>query len=194
MADEQKGVEGVAANAPSGTGVEKPGGETPPASAKAPADDPVAELERLRAELARKDEQLTKTERDRDNYRAATLVYKGKEVEISDLDLTDPTQTRAYVDRIVEERLLAERNSSAKKSYDAFADRLARENKELKLALTNKVSVANAGAGGGVNENSESKVSYWSPEQIADLKKRGWSDDKIKKAEQHARALANGPH
>ena len=176
MAEEQKGVEAAAQSAPTGMGVETASSEA------APHDDPETRLKALT-------EELEKVKRDRDNYRNATLHYKGKK-EVEDLDLSDPEQMQAYINKTVEDRLLASRESQAENERNAYIQELARKNKELALALANKnVISSGASSGSGTQEKIQatSPDAYWSAEQIQYLKARGMTDEQIKKAAEHAK-------
>lgn len=169
MDTEKKGVEAIEPVAPSAQeGVEA---SRPPA----PQDDPEVRIAALIAE----NEKLT---RDRDNYRTATLALKGK-TEAEDLDLTDPVQAAAFVQKQIQEGLSQNRASQVEEDLKTYAKKLARDNKELALALANKQGFVSAGQGAGESAASETKREYFSKEQLADLKKRGWSDEKIKALE-----------
>jgi hypothetical protein len=173
MSEESKVVDGSQVATP--VGVEA-------SSNTAPVDDPEVRLAALR-------EQLSNVTRDRDNYRAATLAMKGK-TEVEELDITDPVQLSAYINKTVEDRLLATRQSQIETDLQKHADELARKNKELTLALANRSSIpAGAGSGSGTQAKMESTDSsaYWSPEQVAALKARGLTDAQIKTAADHAR-------
>ena len=173
MSEESKVVDGAQVATP--VGVEN-------TSTNAPVEDPEARLAALR-------EQLSNVTRDRDNYRAATLAMKGK-VEVEELDVTDPVQLSAYINKTVEDRLLATRQSQIETDLQKHADELARQNKELKLALANKGNIpTGAGAGSGTQAKIEATNpnAYWSPEQVAMLKARGLNDEQIAKAADNAR-------
>lgn len=148
-------------------------------SSAAPHDDPEARIEAL----IKENEKLA---RDRDNYRSATLAMKGK-AETQDMDLTDPVQLASYVQNQVEAKLAATRENQAQVDLTNYARDLARKNKELATALANRSGVTNAGQGSGTSEGSESKVGFFSTEQLNEFKKRGWSDEKIKLAEKNMR-------
>lgn len=158
-------------------------------SAGAPADDPEARI----AALIEKNKVL---ERDRDNYRNGLLAVKGKNVNVEDIDLTDPIQLQAYINKAVGEKLLESRATESSKELEDAAIELARKNKELATAVANRnqVSATGTGAGAGVT-GQEVKTQFWSPEQEAEMRARwkrmGHSDERInemvKAAEQTAR-------
>lgn len=175
MENDEKAVESASPAATS-TGVEL-------AVSNAPEADPESIIAGLK-------ETLAKVERDRDNYRNATLAMKGKK-EVEDLDLTDPMQVKVYIDKTVQDRLLETEEMSARKQLEDTALKLAKRNKELQLALNAKnASTSIAGgssSGGGEASKSDAKSTYWSPDQVAEFKKRGWDDARIKRAETLAR-------
>ena len=151
------------------------------AHSPAPENDPEAKIAALIAE----NEKLT---RDRDNYRSATLALKGK-TEAEDLDLTDPVQAAAFIQKQIQEGLTTSRADKADEDFKAYAKELARKNKELALALANKQGMVSAGQGSGESEASEAKKPYFSQAQINELKSRGYNDEKIKKLEAKMRQM-----
>ncbi len=172
MSEETKVVDGAQVATPVGV-------ETP--SPIAPVDDPEARLKAL-------NEELSNVKRDRDNYRAATLAMKGK-TEVEELDVTDPVQLSAYINKTVEDRLLATRQSQVESDLQKHTEKLARENKELLLALANRSSIptgTSSGSGTQAKVEVTDAGSYWSPEQVSELKARGLNDAQIKKAAEHA--------
>lgn len=148
-------------------------------------DDPELRLKTLTAELE-------KTRSERDNYRKGLLARKGK-IEDSELDLTDPIQLESYINKTVEDRLLATTEVKAEQELRQYTESLARTNKELKLALANRnviPSGASSGSGTQAKVEATSPDTYWSPEMVTYLKeKRGLTDEQIKKAAENAKAL-----
>lgn len=159
MADELQGVETTQSSAPeTATGVETN------ASAAAPADDPEVKLKALL-------EENEKLRRDRDNYRSAALAMKGKK-DVEDLDLSDPTQVQAYIEKSIEDRLLRERQAGSENAVTEYAKELARKNKELTLALQSKSAISGLAGGGGGSDHPAPNAKFFSPEQEAALKAR----------------------
>lgn len=176
MAEETQAVEQAGEAAASGVEQEV---------STAPETDPEAELIALK-------ERLAKVESDRDNYRKGLLAMKGK-TEVENLDLTDPTQLQVYIDKTVQEKLSQTESAQAKAAFEAQALANAKALKELKRTLNSKnasTSIAGGAGQGSGQAKSEVQTSYWSPEQIADLKKRGWDDKKIQRAADLARQKA----
>lgn len=69
----------------------------------------------------------------------------------------------------------------------ANKERILKENRELKAALLSKKSMTSNSLGGSSKPDIEKPSTYFGEAQIADLKKKGWSDEKIKRAEEIAR-------
>lgn len=170
-----------AAAAPQTQGV-----ETKPSSAIAPADDPEAKLQALL-------EENEKLRSERDNYRNATKAVRGK-LEEEDFDLTDPVQLHTYINKKVDEKLLESREVESERELVDFAKSLARKNKELSLAVSNRTQIAAVSTGSGSESMETKHPGYWSPEQSEELRKRwraqGISEERIekriKKAEENA--------
>ncbi len=156
-------------------------------SAFAPADDPEAKLAAIIAE----NENLR---RDRDNYRTVALAAKGK-VDAEGVDLTDPVQLQAYIDKTLGEKLLATREAQSEKELFDFAKDLARKNKELATSIANRSQMVATGGSTGATGQEAKSPSYWSSEQAEGMKKRwksmGIPDARIetmlRKAEENVR-------
>lgn len=153
----------------------------------APTDDPEEKLSSILAE-----NQILR--RDRDNYRTVALAAKGK-IESEGIDLTDPVQLQAYVNKTVGEKLLEGREAQSEKQLVEFAKELARKNKELARSVANRSQMTpTGGSTGSTGQEAKSPV-YWSSEQAEGMRKRWKSmlipDDRIeimlKKAEENAR-------
>lgn len=171
-------------------GVENPSVEIKPVEAQPPVapvaltDDPEVTFQKLQAELE-------KTRSERDNYKKGLLARKGK-IEAEELDLTDPVQLESYINKTVEDRLLATKEEQASQELKRYTESLARKNKELALALANKnVISGGAGSGSGTSEKmpSTNPDSYWSEEQVKLFKSQGKSDEWIKRAADNARKM-----
>ncbi len=158
---------------------EQKGVETKPTLA--PEEDPEVIIAALLAENKR-------VTSDRDNYRKATLALKGK-TETEDLDLSDPSQLAAYIQRQVDDRMSASSEAVHQKTLESTILQQARDLKEAKLALKNRSAMVPAGMGSG-GTPPEPTSQYFSEAQVADLKKRGFDDVKIKALE--ARLKAKG--
>lgn len=149
MADEKKAAEVV----------------VPPVVVAEVAVPPVEEKD----ELTLTKEALAKAEADRDNYKTVALKRLGKLPADAEFlnkegaeELTVEEQVRlALLDREVE---------AALKAKDAAADKILKENSELRLALKNQPG---SGLGGGSSETGpEVKDNVFSEAQLVDLRKR----------------------
>lgn len=160
-----------AAAAPQTQGVENN------SSVPAPADDPEVKLQ----ELLKENDKLRN---ERDNYRNATKAVRGK-LEEEDFDLTDPVQLHAYINKKVDDKLLENREAQTEKELVEFAKELARKNKELAIAVSNRSQIASVNGGSGATGIESKNPGYWSPDQAEELKKRwkkqGIPDERIEK-------------
>lgn len=146
------------------------GVETNSSSATAPANDPEAQLQAILAENA-------KLRGERDNYRTVALAAKGK-IDSENVDFTDPVQVHAFINKTVEDKLLETKEAQSEKELVEFAKELARKNKELGIAVSNRSQVAAASTGSGATGVEVKNQSYWSPEQAEELRKR-WRAQRI---------------
>lgn len=114
------------------------------------------------------------------NYKIGMLKAKGKLKE--DFDDEDEEERIA---RIVSEKLSETKIAQIDLEKEALLKKLAKENKELKLAISNKTPVATS-----IGSHSESKSvtdTSVTPEQLEAFKKRGWSDKEIENYKKNLR-------
>lgn len=166
MSDETK-VEGEAEQA----------GETAPAA-------PVAttEIQGVKNQLEAEQALRVLAEEERDNAKKDIIAIKtGKKrgtVDLKEAQAAAPSPAPAPVDQTAIAAELAESR---------------RVNAELARALQAR-GVAPSGGSGAAESPAPKPKGYWSEEQKAVLKKRGWSDDKITRAETTARnGSSTGP-
>ena len=175
MEEEKKAVEPQEAAAAS-AGVETKDSPAPEST----EPDPVAELEAARKELA-------KVREERENYKKGMLLAKGKlkHQEPEEDEEPEGTDIASLVQKEVDKRFAETQEAKAAAAYEALTRKQAEELRELKLSLKSKnasSSIAGgAGSGTGNVATSATSVSYFSPEQIAELKKRGKTDEQIEK-------------
>lgn len=162
MDEAQKAVEPVQAAAP----VEVKPADNASISTVSPSQ---AEYEALLAENA-------KIREERENYRKGMLKAKGKLKQDPDDEDVDE---ESLIERKVREVLLAEKESLAEKKHNEFIKSLIEKNKEMALALQNKANMPNASAGSGQVDKSVADP-FFTPEQLADLKKKGLDPEKVK--------------
>ena len=129
------------------------------------------------AELQKKDAELAKVRGEKENYRKGMLKAKGKLPEddnLEDESLDDK------VSRLVKEQILNTKEAQVQAEKDALVTTLAKKNKELTLALKNRKQITDVSALGSNGDKNEVKTdNFFSEAQIAELKKRGYSDKKI---------------
>lgn len=125
------------------------------------------------AEMAAKDAEIARLAEERDNYRRAALKAKGKYREESE-DVEDPEDIDALVERKVTEKLYDARLAQAAKEKEDLIQRTMRENTELRNALKNTPGrPTSSGSSQDKGGAPASTTGYWTPEQEADLIKRG---------------------
>jgi hypothetical protein len=130
------------------------------------------------AELQKKDAEIAKVREEKENYRKGMLKAKGKLPEEDDNSSEEDLD--AKIDRKVQERLLATRESQVQAEKDALVMSLAKKNKELALALKNRGQISTSSGQGSNQEKPEGRVdNTLSNDQINALKAKGWDDKKI---------------
>jgi hypothetical protein len=138
------------------------------------------------AQLAAKDAEIAKAKEISENYRKGMLKAKGKlpveeetyggEEEKPDIAAMVADQVKYQLAQSTEAKLLAEK--------DALAKGLAQKVKELTITLKNKDQSAASGQGGNT-EGREVGDNFFSAEQLATLKAKGWDDKKIAKLKEN---------
>jgi hypothetical protein len=109
------------------------------------------------------------------NYKVAYLKEKGKHSE-DFVDETEEEKTR----RLIREELASTKIAQIDIEKEKLLNKLAKENKELKLANLNKTGTppATIGAHSEFTPVTDTMVT---PEQLSAFKARGWSDKDIEK-------------
>lgn len=121
-------------------------------------------------------EKEAKTASDRDNYKQGMLANKGKlpaaEVEdMSDLD--------ALIEKKVQDTLLRTKEVQLQQSKEDLIKKVLAENKEMKLAMSNRGGISTVTPGSSVAK-PDVEIQQWTPEQLAYFEKRGLNPDKVK--------------
>lgn len=143
--------------------------------------------------LSQKDAEIAKVREEKDNYRKGLLQAKGKLPEDTEIDTQNPEQLEALIDRKVNERILSTKEAQLQAEKDSALKAVLKRNKELELALKNRGQITSTSAQGSNQDKLEVKTdSYFSTEQINDLKKRGWDDKKIEAAKQNMLKVNKG--
>lgn len=145
------------------------------------------------AVIKAKDDEIAKVQTERDNYRKGLLKAKGKLPEEEDADMPPAQKNEELIRRMVSEQMLATREAQLKSEKDATLASALKRMKELEIALKNRGQVSTVSASGSNQENGTVTKSYFSAEQAAELKKKGFTDEMVKKAEENARKRANSP-
>jgi uncharacterized protein with von Willebrand factor type A (vWA) domain len=86
----------------------------------------------------------------------------------------------ALIDRKVTERMLATKEAQLHAEKDDIIKKTLKRNKELELALKNRTGITSTSGQGSNQEKPEGKAdNFFSNEQLASLKAKGYSDKKI---------------
>lgn len=129
--------------------------------------------------LAEKDAELLKVAQEKENYRKAYLKVGGKpETSQSDTDELEDADARTR--RIVQETLLSTKEAQLQAEKDTALKAVLKRNKELEMALKSRTDITSVSGQGSNQEKPEGKKdNFFSNEQIASLKAKGYSDAKI---------------
>ena len=109
------------------------------------------------------------------NYKVAYLKEKKKNEQF-DPEETDEERIR----RITREELSRERIVAIDEEKESLLKKTLRENKELKLAIQNKVPSSSTNSGSH-SENPTVVSTSVTPEQLAAFKARGWTEKDIER-------------
>lgn len=135
----------------------------------APAGDLAAELEKVRAEKAR-------VEEERDNYKKGMLKAKGYLPN----DGQDGDDTLSVED-VVKKVILEQRTQDLTQREQDINKKILDENKTLKetiVAIQNKSQLGGAGSGSGADKEPPLN-NYWTTDQEASLKAKGLDPKKV---------------
>lgn len=122
---------------------------------------------------------------ERDNYEHGLKVARRKLKETEEVE-SEPFETSGLsreeiaqmVAQQVQEQLLASKETEAIKERDALVEKIAKENSELRLALKNRAPQIQTGSGSN-QEKAEVNTGFWTPDQIAEMQKRGIDPNKV---------------
>lgn len=132
------------------------------------------------AVLAKKDAELAEVRAERENYRRGMLKAKGKLPEEDEVDNSTPEGLEAIVDRKVQERFLNTKEAQIQIEKDNALKAVLKRNKELEIALKNRGQISSSSAQGSNQDKPDGKAdNYFSNEQIAALRAKGYDDKKI---------------
>lgn len=113
---------------------------------------------------------------ERNNYKMALLKEKGKKKPEVFEDETEDDK----IQRIVDERIAASKIAQIDAEKESIYQKALKENKELKLAQLNKTTTPPA-AMGTHSESIAVTDTMVTPEQMAVLKLKGWTDKDIER-------------
>ena len=146
---------------------------------KTTVDTPAAVPEKVETSTTTDTEELTarlaKLEEEKENYKKAFLKEKSKNKPQEDFDEEEESKIR----RIAQETIAESRILEIEKEKDAIIQKALRENKELKLALSNKSTTTPPGTVGTHSESIPVTDTSITPEQLAYFKSRNWSEADI---------------
>lgn len=125
-------------------------------------------------------EQLAKSEEERDNYKRGMLKAKGK----TDEDEDDDSEEEKLFKKL-EARLKDSETEKARKEAADLTKQLIKRNKEMEEALKNKSQMSGAATGTGTESQLKVGDNQLSEAQLAELKKRGWNEEKIARFKQN---------
>ena len=128
-------------------------------------------------ELARKDAELLQIRKEKDNYKKAYLKEAGALPD--EENDTPPADWKEQARRIAREEYLSTKEAELQSQKDALVTASAKKIKELTLALRNRSQVTSTSGQGSNEDKPEVKIEYFSSEQIAALKARGFDDKKL---------------
>lgn len=171
MDDTNKGVETISPVAP----VENPGVEK---------NDPVAPAESdLSIRLKTLEEENTRLQQEKENYRRGLLAAKGKNKEDEFNPYVDPTpqpDIEELVKRTVQEQLMASREAQIAREKESLLQEALRREAELRRALQNRPAEPIA-PGSNSEQPAPAKDNFFTPEQIAHIKSKGLDPEVVKR-------------
>ncbi len=114
-------------------------------------------------------------EAEKENYRKAYLKEAAKNKEPREENLDEDGKMAEVARKVLAESRLAE----IAREQDSLIKTVLKENKELKLAHSNKNNAPPASMGTSTEATNVVKDSSVSPEQLAYFKSRGWDEKRI---------------
>ncbi len=123
-----------------------------------PTKEELAEMAEALAQSLEREEKLSK---ERDNYKQGMLKAKGK-LKADETEEEEVTETKDTSSELI-----------------SVVKTLLKRNQEMETALVNRSQISTAGQGTGSEAKVEVGDNLLSPDQLKDLKARGWDDTKI---------------
>lgn len=132
------------------------------------------------AVLAQKDAELAQVRTERENYRKGMLKAKGKLPEENYQDNDSSETQEEMVRRVTREEILTTKEAQLQAEKDATQKAAMKRIKELEVALKNRGQISQSSGEGSNQDKPEGKKdNYFSNEQIAALRAKGYDDKKI---------------
>jgi hypothetical protein len=146
---------------------EKKSPETTGSTNNVPATgtQPVASTPDYEAILKEKDSKISRLAADRDNYRSGMLKYK----KLAEDNPEDTSLTQESVKQMIKEEMVNSELFKEQSEKEAIIQTIARENKELKIAMANKSQISNMP--GGSSQGQDIQVEELTAEQKAHFEK-----------------------
>ncbi len=108
------------------------------------------------------------------------LKAKGKIPEESSDNDTPEENMEALIDRKVQEKFLSSKEAQIQAEKDDALKAVLKRNKELEVALKNRGQITSTSAQGSNEDKAEVRIdNYFSNEQIAALRAKGYDEKKI---------------
>lgn len=140
-----------------------------------------SELESLTSAIESTQALADKKAADAENYQKGMLKYKSKYRELAgdEEEEEKPTITKEDIAEIVRNTIKETLPTIEKK--DDEVEKIKIQNSELITALRNRGQVSsNTSKGSNLDKPEVNTNTYWSPEQIAELKARGLDPEKVR--------------
>ncbi len=148
---------------------------TVPAEVQEEVTPTLTPAEDLEARFQELEDQKNKAIEEAANWKVAALKAKKKD------DPVEEESEDEKMRRIAREELKGSQVVEIVREQDALIQKAFKENKELKLAYTNKSSATPPAAMGSHSENTPVRDTMVTPEMMTAFKARGWTDKDIER-------------
>lgn len=125
------------------------------------------------------EQRAKKAEADRDNYKTALLVKKGK-IPAEEIQ-TGEESIDEIVERKVRENIMNLESEKIRQEREELIQKTLRENRELKLAVQNRSQISNFSQGTSQDKPEGKSNNLWSDEQLAYFKERNLDPEEVRK-------------
>lgn len=147
------------------------------------------------AEIAKKDAEISQVLKEKENYRKAYLKKSGVDLPVdTQVDTENLEDMETIIDRKVQEKFLSTKEAQLQADKDALVQKTLKRNKELEVALKNRGQIISSTGQGSNQEKPEGKVdNYFSNDQIAALRAKGYDDKKIEQLKKNVAKVNEMP-